>query len=171
MQSETSERISPARFVFRSIPLSRASALGLGAAFLIVHLIWRLETTLTDLSLAGLTLSTVLFAMEAFIALALTLSAVADIMPAAIAIEPEAVPEVELPSADVFILVADPKQAPKVAYSLAAAAGLDYPREHVRLHLVGIGRATAQADALAALADRMKSSWLAAAPGATRAPR
>ncbi|MEQ1866953.1 MAG: PilZ domain-containing protein [Micropepsaceae bacterium] len=167
IQSNATEVISPARFVFRSTALVRAGALGLGAGVLIIHLIWRLDATLAGLDLPGLSLSTALFAMESFIALALTVAALADVMPAAVAIEPEAVPEIELPSADILILVADPRQAPKVAYSLAAAAQLDYPRDRVRLHLVGIGRATDQASSLAALAERMKASWLAAAPGST----
>ena len=147
--------------------MARALTLGTGAAILIVHLLWRVDTTLADLTATGLSLSILLFAVEAFIAIALTFTAIADIMPAAIDIRPESVPEVELPTADVFILISDPRQAPKAAYSLAAAAQLDYPQDFVRLHLVGLDRATDKAEALSALADRMKASWLAASPEAT----
>jgi cellulose synthase (UDP-forming) len=141
-------------------------ALGAGAGLLVAHLLWRVDATFSDINPLGLTLSIALFAMEGFIAVALAAGAVADIMQAAVAVEPEAVPEYELPSADVFILVADPRQAPKAAYSLAAAAQIDYPRELIRLHLVGIDRAT-DTESLASLADRMKASWLAASPEAT----
>ncbi|MBP6014362.1 MAG: PilZ domain-containing protein [Alphaproteobacteria bacterium] len=132
-----------------------------------VHLLWRVDTTLTDLTATGLTLSILLFAVEAFIAIALTLAALADIMPASIEIKPEAVSEHELPTADVFILIADPRQAPKAAYSLAAASQLDYPTDLIRLHLVGLDRATDKAESLSALAERMKASWLAASSEAT----
>ncbi len=147
--------------------MSRALALGTGAALLMVHLLWRADTTLTDLTATGLTLSILLFAVEAFIAIALTLAALADIMSAAIEIEPEAIPDFELPSVDIFILIADPRQAPKAAYSLAAASQLDYPTDLTRLHLVGLDRATDKAESLSALAERMKASWLAASPEAT----
>ena len=158
---------SSERIVFRPIPLARALALGTGAGLLIVHLLWRVDTTLADLTAAGVTLSILLFAVEAFIAIALTFTAIADIMSAAIDIRPEAVPELDLPSVDVFVLIADPRQSPKAAYSLAAAMQFDYPQELVRLHLVGLDRATDKAEALSALADRMKASWLAASPEAT----
>ncbi len=167
MTSEGDGRFSSARPVFRSIPLTSAAWLGLGAGALIVHLLWRADATFANLDTTALTLSITLFAMEAFIAVALVVSALADIMPAAVAVLPEAVPEYDLPSTDIFIIVADPKQAPKAAYSLAAAAQLDYPPELVRLHLIGIDRATDQAEALATLAERMKASWLAASPEAT----
>jgi cellulose synthase (UDP-forming) len=164
---DSDEPVAPARLAFRAIPLSRASALAIGAAILMVHLLWRADATLTGLDVTGLSLSLTLFLTEAFVAAALIITAIADIMPAAVAVEPVAIPEYDLPSADIFIIVADPRQAPKVAYSLAAAAQLDYPRELVRLHLIGIDRATDKAESLAALAERMKASWLAASPEAT----
>lgn len=164
--AKSSVRKSPDRPVFQSVPLSRALALGAGAAVLIVHLMWRADATFANLDTVGLTLSITLFAVEAFIAVALTLTALAEIAPAALKIRPEAMLEVDLPTVDIFILIADPKQAPKATYSLAAASQLDYPRDHVRLHLVGIDRAT-EAEALAALAERTNASWLAASPEAT----
>ena len=145
MTIDSGETYAPARLVFKSISLARASALAIGAAILFVHLLWRADATLAGLDVTGLSLSLTLFLMEAFIAAALMITAIADIMPAAVAIEPVAVPEYDLPSADIFIIVADPRQAPKVAYSLAATAQLDYPRELVRLHLIGIDRATDRA--------------------------
>lgn len=159
-------RNAPDRLAFHGVTLKRALALGAGSAILILHLLWRGEATLASADAAGLALSIALFAAEAFIALALVFAALAEIAPAALRIEPQAIPEIELPSVDVFVLIADPKQAPKAAYSLAAAAQLDYPRAHVRLHLIGIERAT-EGDTLAALAERTKASWLAASPEAT----
>lgn len=166
MTKEAARNLPP-RLVFRAVSLTRALALGSGAAILIVHLLWRADATLAGLGTEGFALSIALFAAEAFIAVALTLSAIADLMPAAAQIEPEALRDSDLPSADIFIVVNDPRQAPKAAYSLAAAAQLDYPRDRVRLHLVGVDRATDAAEPLAALADRMKTSWLAASPEAT----
>jgi cellulose synthase/poly-beta-1,6-N-acetylglucosamine synthase-like glycosyltransferase len=141
--------------------------LGAGAAVLLVHLLWRADTTLAGLSTEGFTLSIALFAVETFIAIALTLGAVADILPAAIEVKSQALRDIDLPTTDIFVVITDPRHAPKAAYSLAAAAQLDYPRDHVRLHLVGVDRATDKADALASLAEQMKTSWLAASPEAT----
>lgn len=160
-------RKAPERLVFHSISLNRALALGLGAALLIIHLWWRADTSFASFDTAGLALSIALFAVEAFIAVALAAGALAEIAPAALSIEPEAIPEIELPTVDIFILIADPKHTPKAAYSLAAAGQLDYPRDHVRVHLVGLERATDRADALEALAERTEASWLAASPEAT----
>ncbi len=159
-------RNPPQRLEFHGVPLARAGLLGLGAALLVVHLLWRFDATFADLTVAGLTLSILLFAIEAFIAVGLLAAALADILPAALRIEPEAMHEAELPTVDIFILIADPRQAPKAAYSLAAATQLDYPRDHVRVHLVGLDRATDKAEALEALAERTKASWLAASPEA-----
>ncbi|MCE9521949.1 MAG: PilZ domain-containing protein [Alphaproteobacteria bacterium] len=173
MSNKNGERLSPvdlsspSRLAYAPTSLTRACGLGLGAGLLIVHLLWRLDASFDHLTLAGFVLSIALFAIEAFIALALAVTAIADILPASVAIEPEAVPELELPSVDIFVIVANPIQTPKAAYSLAAAAQLDYPRELVRLHLIGIDRATEKAAALATLAERMKASWLAASPEAT----
>lgn len=139
---------------------------GAGAAVLIVHLLWRADATLAGLPTDAFVLSIALFAVEAFIAIGLTLSALADILPAAIEIKPEGLRDTDLPSTDIFFVINDPKLAPKAAYSLAAAAQLDYPRDRVRLHLVGVDRATDQAESLAALAERMNTSWLAASPEA-----
>ena len=141
--------------------------LGAGAGVLIVHLLWRADATLPGLTGEAFALSIALFAIETFIALALTLSALADILPAAIEVRPEPLRDMDLPSADIFILINDPKLAPKAAYSLAATAQLDYPRDRVRLHLVGVDRATDKEEALASLAERMNTSWLAASPEAT----
>ncbi len=165
MTSEESANPSE-RLVFRGVPLQRSLAFGIGAAILIVHLLWRADATLAGLTTAGFTLSIVLFAVEAFIAIGLTLSALADILPAAIEIKPEGMRDSDLPSADIFFVINDPKLAPKAAYSLAAAGQLDYPRDRVRLHLVGVDRASEQ-ESLAALAERMRVSWLAASPEAT----
>ena len=159
-------RQAPDRLVFQSVAPSRAVLLAAGAALLIVHLMWRWETTFAGLDTVGLTLSIGLFAVEAFIAVALVMTALAEILPAAVKIDPIALPEIDLPTVDVLILIADPKQTPKAAYSLAAAAQLDYPRDHVRLHLVGLERA-ADTDALESLASKTKASWLAASPEAT----
>jgi len=164
--AKSNARKSSDRLVFQSVPLARAGALAIGAAILIVHLIWRIDTTFTNLDTVGLSFSIALFAVEAFIAIALTLTALAEIAPAALKIEPAAIPEIDLPTVDILILISDPKQAPKATYSLAAAAQLDYPREHLRLHLVGLDRAT-DAEALQALADCTNASWLAASPEAT----
>ncbi len=142
--------------------MSRAVALGLGAAMLLLHLVWRIDTTVAGLTTTGVTFSITLFAMEAFITLALFVGALADLLPAALEVEPHTIPELELPTVDIFVLIADPKQAPKAAYSLAVAAQLDYPRELTRLYLIGHGRATENANALVALAERTKSSWLSA---------
>lgn len=167
MTTDSDAPIPSQRLAFKPISLTRAIALGAGAGVLVVHLLWRVDATLADLTAAGLTFAIALFATEAFIAIALIIGAIADILSAAVLIEPEAVPENDLPTADIFIVVADPRQAPKAAYSLAAAAQLDYPRDLVRLHLIGVERATDTSDALAALAERMKASWLAASPEAT----
>jgi cellulose synthase (UDP-forming) len=163
--SEESANLSE-RLVFRGVPLQRSLAFGIGAAILIVHLLWRADATLAGLSAEGFALSIVLFAIEAFIAIGLTLSAIADIMSAAVEIKPEGMRDTDLPSADIFFVIADPKLAPKAAYSLAAAAQLDYPRDRVRLHLVGVDRASDQ-ESLNTLAERMRVSWLAASPEAT----
>ena len=144
----------------------RALALGAGAAGLIVHLLWRMDYSLIGLSATGLTLSSIMFAAEAFIAMGLIIAAIADILPAALKIEPQAVPEPQLPSVDVFVLISDPKQIPKAAYSLAVASQLDYPRDLVRLYLVGYGKAADNAASLLALADRTGTSWLAASTDA-----
>lgn len=160
-------RKSPERLVFHGVSPGRAAALGFAVAVLIAHLWWRADTTFASLDAAGLALSVALFAVEAFIAVALAAAALAEIAPAALRIEPEAIPEVELPTVDIFILIADPKQTPKAAYSLAATGQLDYPRDHVRVHLVGLDRATDKAEALEALAERTNASWLAASPEAT----
>jgi hypothetical protein len=125
-------RQAPDRLVFQSVTPPRAVLLAAGAALLIVHLMWRWQTTFAGLDTAGLTLSIGLFAVEAFIAVALVMTALAEILPAAVKIDPIAMPEIDLPTIDVLILIADPKQTPKAAYSLAAAAQLDYPRDHVR---------------------------------------
>jgi cellulose synthase (UDP-forming) len=71
------------------------------------------------------------------------------------------------PTVDIFVLVSRQNQAPKATYSLAAAAQLDYPKDCVRLHLVGTGDAAEAAPGLIALAQRMKASWLAASPEVT----
>lgn len=147
--------------------MQRALAFGIGAAILIVHLLWRADATLTGLPADAFVLSIALFAVEAFIAIALTLAALADIVPAALEIKPEGLRDTDLPSADIFFVITDPKNAPKAAYSLAAAAQLDYPRDRVRLHLVGAERAIDQAETLEGLADRMNTSWLAASPEAS----
>ncbi len=165
MTSEESANPSE-RLVFRGVPLQRSLAFGIGAAVLIVHLLWRADATLSGLTTGGFTLSIVLFAVEAFIAIGLTLSALADILPAAVEIKPEGLRDTDLPSADIFFVINDPKLAPKAAYSLAAAGQLDYPKDRVRLHLVGVDRASDQ-ESLAALAERMRVSWLAASPEAT----
>ncbi len=166
MTSEESTRNPSERLVFRGVPLKRSLAFGIGAAILIVHLLWRADATLAGLSTQGFALSIVLFAVEAFIAIGLTLAALADILPAAIDIKPEGMRDADLPSADVFFVITDPKLAPKAAYSLAAAAQLDYPKDRVRLHLVGVDRASDQ-ESLNTLAERMRVSWLAASPEAT----
>ena len=162
MASSAATRNLSHRFEFHAIPLSRAGLLGLGAAVLVVHLIWRIDSSLTGLTTTGLSLSIALFALEAFIALSLIVACLADILSPALQIEPQAVPEFELPTVDLFISISDAKQAPKAAYSLAVAAQLDYPRELIRLYLVGHGRATENASSLMALADRTKASWLSA---------
>jgi len=154
------------RLVFRGVPLQRSLAFGIGSAILIVHLLWRADATLAGLTTEGFTLSIVLFAVEAFIAIGLTLGALADILPAAVEIKPEGMRDSDLPSVDIFFVINDPKLAPKAAYSLAAAGQLDYPRDRVRLHLVGVDHASEQ-ESLAALAERMRVSWLAASPEAT----
>lgn len=155
------------QYAFRTTSPLRAIALGAGAAGLIVHLLWRIDYSLVGLTPTGLTLSSIMFAAEAFIAAALIVAAIADILPAALSIEAQSVPEQQLPSVDLFVLISDPKQAPKAAYSLAVASQLDYPRELVRLYLVGYGKATDNASSLLALAERTGASWLAAS---TEAP-
>ena len=167
MVGEESVRNPSERLVFRDVPLKRAAAFGAAAAILIVHLLWRADATLAGLPAEGFALSIALFAVEAFIAIGLTLSAIADILPAAIEIKPEGLRDADLPSTDIFFVINDSKIAPKAAYSLAAAAQLDYPRDRVRLHLVGVDRATDQAESLASLAEQMNTSWLAASPEAT----
>jgi hypothetical protein len=164
--SEEFARNPSERLVFRGVPLQRSLAFGIGAAILIVHLLWRADATLAGLTTTGFTLSIILFAVEAFTAIGLTLAALADILPAAVEIKPEGLRDSDLPSADIFFVIADPKMAPKAAYSLAAAGQLDYPKDRVRLHLIGVDRATDQ-ESLAALAERMRVSWLAASPEAT----
>lgn len=166
MSSGSTAFSSAQRQSYKPISLSRALALAFGAAVLIIHLLWRADATFDGLTTAGFTLSILLFAVEAFIAIALTLSTLAEIWPAALLIEREQIPENELPSADIFVLISDPRQAPKATYTLAAAAQLDYPRGAVRLHLVGVDRATDSAQSLSALAERMQASWLAASPEA-----
>ncbi len=166
MVGEESARNPSERLVFRAVPLQRSLAFGAGAAVLIVHLLWRADATLAGLPPGAFALSILLFAVETFIAIGLTLAALADILPAAIEIKPEGLRDAELPSTDIFFVINDPKFAPKAAYSLAAAAQLDYPRDRVRLHLVGVDRATEHAESLAALAERMNTSWLAASPEA-----
>lgn len=142
--------------------MSRAIILGLAASMLLLHLVWRFDTTFAGLTTTGTVLSITLFAMEAFIALALIVGALAELLPSALEVEPHCVPEFELPTIDIFVLIADPKHAPKAAYSLAVAAQLDYPRQLTHLYLVGHGRACENANALIALAERTKSSWLSA---------
>lgn len=166
MSSGSTAYSSAQRQSYKSISLSRALALGIGAAALIVHLLWRADATFAELTTAGLTLSITLFAVEVFIAIALALSTLAELWPAGLLIEREEVVEHELPSVDIFVLISDPRQAPKATYTLAAAAQIDYPRGAVRLHLVGIDRATDKAQSLSALAERMQASWLAASPEA-----
>lgn len=147
---------------FRTVSVWRALALGLGAAALIVHLLWRVEYSFEGLTTTGLLFSTILFVTEALLVISLVMGAIADLLPPALDIEPIAVPELELPSVDVFVLISDPRQVPKAAYSLAVASQLDYPRELVRLYLVGHGKATENSASLVALAERTRSSWLSA---------
>lgn len=123
---------------------------------------WRAQYSFDGLTTTGLVLSAIMFAMEAFLALTLIISALADTMQASLRIEPIAVPELELPSIDVFVLISDPKHLPKAAYSLAVASQLDYPRDLTRLYLVGHGKATENSGPMMALADRTRSSWLSA---------
>ncbi|MFM9862578.1 MAG: hypothetical protein ACKVRO_03125, partial [Micropepsaceae bacterium] len=84
---------------------------GAGAAVLIVHLLWRADATLAGLPTDAFVLSIALFAVEAFIAIGLTLSALADILPAAIEIKPEGLRDTDLPSTDIFFVINDPKLA------------------------------------------------------------
>ncbi|MEQ1755196.1 MAG: PilZ domain-containing protein [Micropepsaceae bacterium] len=149
-------------FHFRAPPLLRTLALSLGSSGLIVHLLWRAQYSFHGLTTTGLVMSAIMFAMEAFLALTLVLSVLADIFQTALKIEPVAVPELDLPSVDVFVLISDPKHLPKAAYSLAVASQLDYPRELTRLYLIGHGRATENSSPMIALADRTRSSWLSA---------
>ncbi len=142
--------------------MSRAIILGLAASMLLLHLAWRFDTTFAGLTTTGTVLSISLFAMESFIALALIVGALAELLPSALEVEPHSVPEFELPTIDIFVLIADPKHAPKAAYSLAVAAQLDYPRELTHFYLVGHSHASENANALIALAERTKSSWLSA---------
>lgn len=150
------------QWAFRATPIQRSLFLAACSAGLVVHLLWRMDYSLDGLSTTGLVFSMALLALEAFIALALALTACAEILTPYLRIEPVAVPEVELPTVDVFVLVSDPKQAPKAAYSLAVASQLDYPRELVHLYLVGHGKASGNPTALMALADRTRASWLPA---------
>ncbi len=153
---------------FNAVPLKRAVALGIGAGILIIHLMWRLDATLTGLPLSGLVLSIVLFAAESLVTVALIASALADILPASVRPTAATIHEDEWPTVDIFVLVSRQQQVPKATYSLAAAAQLDYPKERVRLHLVGIEDAADGVPGLTALAQRMKASWLAASPEATQ---
>ncbi|MBI1212901.1 MAG: hypothetical protein GC190_15675 [Alphaproteobacteria bacterium] len=157
--------ISSARNNF--VPLKRALALGLGAGLLVIHLMWRVDVTLAGLPLSGLTLSVLLFAAESLVTIALIAAALAEILPASVRPFGVILDEDEWPTADVFILVSRQSQAPKATYSLAAAAQLNYPKECLRLHLVGIDDAADGVPSLVALAQRMKASWLAASPEAT----
>jgi cellulose synthase (UDP-forming) len=134
----------------------------LGAAALIVHLLWRVQYSFDGLPTTGVVFSGILFAVEALIAFALVSGALSAVMPASVIVDPIAVPERELPTIDVFVLISNVRQVPKAAYSLAVASQLDYPRELVRLYLVGHGKATENPAAMVALADRTRASWLSA---------
>jgi cellulose synthase (UDP-forming) len=140
----------------------RALALGFGAAALIVHLLWRVQYSFDGLPTTGVVFSGVLFAMETVIAMALVIGALAAVLPSSIIVDPIAVPEHELPTIDVFVLISNTRQVPKAAYSLAVASQLDYPRDLVRLYLVGHGQATENSASLIALAERTRASWLSA---------
>lgn len=147
------------RFSWHVIPGQRAFFLGICAAGLVLHLIWRLDQSLVGLTSTGLTLSLALLAIEAFIALALIVAALSEFVSPWVKVEPAHIPEVELPSVDVFVLVSDPRQAPKATYTLAVTSQLDYPRNLLNIHLVGHGKAVTNAAALAALAERTGVTW------------
>jgi cellulose synthase (UDP-forming) len=148
------------QWTYRATPILRSLFLAACAAGLTVHLLWRFDHSLDGLTTTGLAFSVALLVLEAFMALALAITACAEIMTPYVKVEPVAVPEVELPTVDVFVLISDPKQTPKAAYSLAVASQLDYPRNLVHLYLVGHGKATENPTALMALADRTRASWL-----------
>jgi cellulose synthase (UDP-forming) len=148
------------RFSWRVISRQRAFFLGLCAAGLLLHLIWRVDQSLDGLTSTGLTLSVILLVIEGFMALALITAAVSEFMSPWIKVEPVGVPDFELPSIDVFVLVSDPRQAPKATYTLAVASQLDYPRQLVNLHLVGHGKAVTNAAALLALSERTGATWI-----------
>jgi cellulose synthase (UDP-forming) len=128
---------------------------------------WRIDATLAGLPLSGLTMSILLFGAESLVTVALIAAALADVLPASVRPAAATIHEDEWPTVDIFILVSRQQQAPKATYSLAAAAQLDYPKDSVRLHLVGIDDAADGVPSLSALAQRMKASWLAASPEAT----
>jgi len=148
------------RFSWHVISRQRAFFLGLCAAGLMLHLLWRVDQSFDGLSGAGLTLSLALLAIEAFIVLALLMAAISEFISPWIKVEPIGIPDFELPSVDIFVLVSDPRQAPKATYTLAVASQMDYPRELVKLHLVAHGKAVNNAAALQALAERTGASWL-----------
>jgi len=152
---------SSQQWTYRATPILRSLFLAACAAGLTVHLLWRFDHSLDGLTTTGLAFSVALLVLEAFMALALAITACAEIMTPYVRVEPVAVPEVELPTVDVFVLISDPKQTPKAAYSLAVASQLDYPRNLVHLYLVGHGKATENPTSLMALADRTRASWLA----------
>lgn len=146
----------------RTISLARALLLGSGVTALLGYLAWRAGNTLHGLDAVGLSLSVILLSIEAFIALVLVLAALAEFFPAARRAVPVDLTDEELPTLDIFILVSDPKQAPKATYSLAVAAQLDCPRIVYNVQLVGYGKAAANPAALIALADRSGATWIAA---------
>ncbi len=152
---------------FNAVPLKRALALGLGAGVLLIHLMWRADATLAGLPLSGFILSIVLFAAESLVVVALVAAALADVLPASVRSAAIALSEDEWPTVDIFIVVSRQQQVPKATYSLAAAAQLDYPKDCIRLHLVGIDDVADGVPGLTALAQRMNASWLAASPEAT----
>ncbi len=146
---------------WRVISWKRALFLGLCAAGLVLHLVWRIDQSLDGLANPGLALSIVLLMIEGFIALALIATALSEFASPWTRIEPVGVPDTELPTLDVFVLVSDPRQAPKATYTLAVASQLDYPRDRVSIHLVGYGKAVSNAAALQALAERTGADWIA----------
>ncbi len=138
----------------------RAVFMGVCAAGLVLHLLWRADVSLDGLVFPGLTLSLALLVIEALIAVALVSAAVSEMLSPWVKVVPTDVPGAELPSIDIFVLVSDARQAPKATYSLAVASQLDYPRHLVNLHLVAHGKAVTYPASLQALAERTGATWI-----------
>ncbi len=151
---------------FRAMGWQRSLFLAFCFIGLFIHLAWRANVSLDGLGFPGLTLSLILLAIEAFIALALLSAAIAEKFSPWLQVRPTSMPDAELPSIDVFVLVSDARQTPKATYSLAVASQLDYPRELVNLHLVGHGKAVDSPAALEALAQRTGATWISSSPNA-----